>query len=101
MPVAPPPPPAVTGRAAPPPPTSLTPEERDARFVALVAPKLPPKYNDGKQPEVAHRMCADIGQGESLAYVVSTYKPDDVTWDAMDFLATSAVLMYCPQYANR
>ena len=102
--VKPPPPSTVTVTAAPPAPpttTTLTPQERDSRFVALVAPKLPPKYND-RLPETAQQVCVDIAQGRSQPQEVASFlgkhpNDDELTWDGLSFFVATAVKMYCPE----
>jgi hypothetical protein len=96
----------VTAEPSPAPSTvAAAPTDRDAQFVALVAPKLPPKYNQGL-PDVAHEVCADLAGGQLAGQVIETFKnkhPDDpaLTWDGLQFFVTNAVQTYCPQYANR
>lgn len=81
-------------------PTTLSPQDRDARFVALVAPKLPAKYDEGL-PTVAQSLCRDIAEGNEtkatwLARLLRN--ADDVTVDGGTFFVNTAVQMYCPQY---
>jgi heme/copper-type cytochrome/quinol oxidase subunit 2 len=91
----------VTVTAPPTTTTSLTPQERDAQFVALVAPKLPSWAND-RLPLVGQDICKGIGEGKSQAELVDIeQRLGDLTWDAANFLVTTAVQTYCPQYANR
>jgi Protein of unknown function (DUF732) len=106
--VAAPPPPAVTVTAAPPAPSTTVaaaPADRDAAFVAKVAPMLPPKYNDGL-PTVAQDVCADIARGQSEYQVIESFKSkhsDDasLTWDGLHFFVTNAVQTYCPENAGK
>lgn len=81
-----------TVTAAPPTTATPTPEQRDAQFVALVAPKLPAKYRDGL-PKVAQSVCVDIAQGRSESQEVASFftrHPDDdtLTWDGLNFFVT-------------
>ena len=51
-------------------------------------------------------MCKQIGQGKSqpeeVDYLLGLHPDEnDLTWDAVNFFVTTAVQMYCPQYANR
>lgn len=98
--------PTATVTVTPTTPAALSPEERDARFTALIAAKIPMKYTQGL-PLVAEHTCEAIGQGESQQQRVSDILDNvasegkSLTWDQATFFVTTAVQMYCPQYANR
>lgn len=96
---------ATKGPALTVPPTRLlTPEERDAAFVAEVAPKLPARYND-RLPALAREICLRVGDGEPVAQVIQTYldkHPDDpdLTYAGLSFFVNDAIRTYCPQYVK-
>jgi hypothetical protein len=76
--------------------------DRDSRMRAIVEPQLPPKYRDGRSPELAQRICDDIAEGSSkqheLAEFVRTSPDPTITLDAWTSIVNTSVQLYCPQY---
>lgn len=62
------PPQTVTVTAQPPAPA---PTDRDAAFIALVAPNLPAGLSD-RLPQVAQDVCSDVGGGKLAGQVTQT-----------------------------
>jgi hypothetical protein len=102
-------PPPVTVTAAPQPiPTTSqarTPQDRDARFLALVAAQhLPPKYADQLTPQSAQADCRVLEDGlETKASDVTNILHNaggDLSPEQAMFIVNTEVSMYCPQYNN-
>jgi hypothetical protein len=97
--------PPVTVTVAPPPTTpisELSPQQRDAHFIALVTPQLPPNFSD-RLPELGQDICKSVGRGDTQAYEISVIMGNapNLTWEQTHFLVTSAVQTYCPELASR
>ena len=99
-----------TVTAAPPTTTSLSPQDRDTRFVALMSAQgLAPQYMD-RIVEAAHGICDQIARGEytkrsSVARMLNNVAIDPqeyapITLDQATFFVNTLVDTYCPQYNN-
>jgi Protein of unknown function (DUF732) len=90
--------PSVTTMAAP-----VLPVDKDARFMALIAPlHLPPKYLE-RITEVGPTYCRDIAEGNetrSRDIANGLQNAPDLTVDQVTVYVDSAIEVYCPQYAN-
>jgi hypothetical protein len=85
--------------AAPTTTAPLSPEDRDARFVARVHQNLPPVFYD-RPVEGAQNLCREIATGDAtkhsdVAYLVTLH---GVTVEQATFWFDTAVETYCPQY---
>jgi hypothetical protein len=81
---------------------NAAPQDRDSRFLALMATQhLAPHFMD-RITEAAQWECGQIAQGEetkaSAIHRIMSGPGDDITWEQAEFFVNTSVDVYCPQY---
>jgi hypothetical protein len=80
----------------------VTPEDKDARFLALLGPQhLDPKYMD-RITGYAHDVCRSITDGDitRTGEIARLLKNTDLTTDQATAMVNTAIEVYCPQFTG-
>jgi hypothetical protein len=80
-------------------------QDKDSRFLALMATQhLAPHFMDGIT-EVAQWECGQIAQGEETKagaiHRIVSGGGDPITWEQAEFFVNTSVDIYCPQYRSQ